>query len=70
MVCDAECGGGDVESWLYKGGEVVGAGRKGDALWRGREVQRSVVWVLVLSACGRGCVCVWVLWIARQWHRS
>ena len=62
--------GGDMESWLYKGGEVVGAGRKGDALWRGREVWRSVVWVLVLSACGRGCVCGWLLCFGRQRYRG
>ena len=37
---------------------------------RPSEVQRHVVWQLVLSAYCRGCMCVWLLWIGRQPHRG
>ena len=49
--------GGDVECWLYEGVEVVDAGERGRTVVRPSEVRRCVVWQLVLSACGRGCVC-------------
>ena len=58
--------GGDVECWLYKGGEVVDAGEIGHTVVRPSEVRRCVGWQLVLSVFGRGCVCGWVLWIGRQ----
>ena len=62
---------GVVECWLFKGGEVMSAGgESGCNVVRPSEVRRRVVWQLVLSACGRGFVCVWVLWFGRQPHWS
>ena len=47
------------------GGEEWRGERGGTVVWPS-EGWRCVVWLLVLSACERGCVGGWVLWFGRQ----